>query len=121
MREEMNRTLRFFKWKAGRWRERATARVAAYWLTGKGELPTPEHAEGLKAYAERQVSICLGLHDAFQEKWSRVPHMIELAKQEISRPELIFQRRAKIRARVLKYSGKLRGKIQPSSERGAAK
>lgn len=80
--EEMKRTLRFFVWKANTWRERATAR----------ENISPEHAEGLLAYAERQISILHGLHNSCTTKWRDADRMILMAKMEVETPELLFAR-----------------------------
>jgi hypothetical protein len=90
----MNRTLRFFRWKEGKWRERASA------MSMSEQVITPEHDEGLGAYAKRQACLCQALHDKCQAKWRIVPEMKKRAKMEVAYPNLLFKRKAKERARI---------------------
>ncbi|KAF6741966.1 hypothetical protein DFP72DRAFT_994725 [Ephemerocybe angulata] len=62
VREEMNRTIRYFKWKEDSWYEKAGARQAM-------EVTSPEYDEGLRAYARRQGSLCLTLRKRFEHTW----------------------------------------------------
>lgn len=92
--EEMKRTLRFFKWKESKWRERAFA------MSMSGSAITPEHDEGLRAYADRQAKLCRALHDKCEAKWRVVPEMRLRAKVEVTQPQLLFKRKAKEQARI---------------------
>jgi hypothetical protein len=83
----MNRTLRFFVWKADDWRRKGVAFQA--------KSTSPEHLEGLKAYAERQAVLCQSLHDAFKHQWEGVPSLVKSARDEMDRPELFYQRKQK--------------------------
>lgn len=85
--EEMNRTLRFFVWKAADWRGKGAALRA--------KPTSAEHAEGLKAYAERQAVLCQSLHDAFKRQWEGVPGLINSARNEMENPALFYQRKQK--------------------------
>ncbi|TEB10416.1 hypothetical protein FA13DRAFT_1653193 [Coprinellus micaceus] len=84
VKEEMRRTLRFFNWKQADWRKRWEA-----W--GSVEI-SQEYAEGLRAYAERQATICRNLHDSFLKKWGGVDDMVAAAQAEIVNPELYYTR-----------------------------
>lgn len=84
MKEEMRRTLRFFVWKQADWRRR--------WEAWESQEITPEYREGLKAYAERQATICRDLHDSFKSKWSGVDALVQAAEAEIVDPELYYTR-----------------------------
>ncbi|KAJ2936112.1 hypothetical protein H1R20_g975, partial [Candolleomyces eurysporus] len=81
--EEMDRTLRFFVWKAADWHAKGVAL--------RMEPISAEYSEGLKAYAERQASLCQSLHDAFKEQWKGVPSLIKSAKDEIEKPDLFYR------------------------------
>jgi hypothetical protein len=83
--EEMNRTLRFFDWKAADWRKKGVS-------NSMEPLPL-EYEEGLRAYAERQAALCRSLHDLFQKKWKGVPSLIQTANDEAQRPDLFYQRK----------------------------
>ncbi|KAJ3529892.1 hypothetical protein NMY22_g8804 [Coprinellus aureogranulatus] len=119
VREEMKRTLRFFKWKERQWLDRAVAKEAAVRLAGMGDIPDPEHAEGLKAYSQRQASLCRAFHDSLMRKWCGVNGMIEQAKLEVENPELIATRREKENARRLKYSSHSRAAKQAQAAKTA--
>lgn len=95
----MNRTLRFFEWKEAKWLERATA------MKNAGEMTTPEHDEGLSAYAERQAKLCRDLRDAFALKWQKVPDMMKRAKMEAADSKLLFERKEKEMVKILKRQG----------------
>jgi hypothetical protein len=83
--EEMDRTLRFFVWKAADWHGKGTApRTAPI---------SAEYAEGLKAYAERQASLCQSLHNAFKMQWQGIPSLIKSANEEIDKPNLFYRRK----------------------------
>ena len=79
----MNRTLRFFVWKADDWRRKGVA--------FQDKPTSPEHLEGLKAYAERQAALCQSLHDAFKHQWEDVPSLVKSARDEMDRPDLFYQ------------------------------
>ncbi|KAJ2919067.1 hypothetical protein MD484_g1365, partial [Candolleomyces efflorescens] len=81
--EEMNRTLRFFDWKAADWHNKAAR---------PGPI-APEYAEGLKAYAERQAALCQFLRESFKSQWKGVPSLIKSANDEVERPDLFYQRK----------------------------
>jgi hypothetical protein len=83
--EEMNRTLRFFDWKAADWRKKGAP-------MSMEPLP-PGYAEGLRAYAERQAALCQSLRDSFEKQWKGVPALIQTANEEMQRPELFYQRK----------------------------
>ncbi|KAJ2921594.1 hypothetical protein H1R20_g15500, partial [Candolleomyces eurysporus] len=83
--EEMNRTLRFFVWKAADWRSKGLA----VWM----KPISVEHADGLKAYAEHQAALYESLHNAFKLQWRRVPDLVKSANDEIERPDLFYQRK----------------------------
>jgi hypothetical protein len=85
VKEEMNRTLRFFAWNAKEWE-----RQGAAWV---GRDITPEYAEGLGAYAARQSSLCQSLRNSFMHQWSGVDQIVANAEQEIAHPELHYQRK----------------------------
>ncbi|KAJ2936266.1 hypothetical protein H1R20_g828, partial [Candolleomyces eurysporus] len=85
VREEMDRTLRFFVWKAADWHAKGDA--------PRMELIPDEYSEGLKAYAERQASLCQSLHDAFKEQWKDVPSLIKSANDEIEKPNLFYRQK----------------------------
>ncbi|KAF6746394.1 hypothetical protein DFP72DRAFT_823183 [Ephemerocybe angulata] len=85
VREEMNRTARFLRWKESQWRERGTV-----W---EKETISPEYLEGLKAYAEKQSNIFQGLRCSFEHMWADVDKTIAYAKAEIATPELFYKRR----------------------------
>ncbi|KAF6750101.1 hypothetical protein DFP72DRAFT_852070 [Ephemerocybe angulata] len=90
VKEEMNRTLRFFKWKEARWYEKAGARQAV-------EEVSEDYDEGLRAYAKRQGSICLTLRRRFEHAWQGVNGEIATAYAEIKEPALFYNRTAKER------------------------
>lgn len=90
----MNRSLRFFQWKENQWRERALAKEKA------GLIVSPEHAEGLRAYSERQASIWRGFHEACKRRWQRVPEMIKRARMEANDPKLLWERKEEERKRL---------------------
>lgn len=83
----MNRTLRFFVWKAADWRSKG--------LAFQDKPTSPEHLEGLKAYAERQAVLCQSLHDAFKGQWAGVPSLIKSARDEAEKPDLFYGRKQK--------------------------
>ncbi|RXW14552.1 hypothetical protein EST38_g11304 [Candolleomyces aberdarensis] len=83
--EEMDRSLCFFVWKAADWRNKGMA--------PRTKPISAEHAEGLKAYAERQAVLCESLHDAFKSEWKGVPDLIKSAKDEMKNPDLFYQRK----------------------------
>jgi hypothetical protein len=85
VREEMNRTSRFFQWKENIWRLQGTAE--------REQAVSPEYAEGLRAYAERQAVICQDMCLSFERIWSGVDDMIRQAKAEIADPQAFYQRR----------------------------
>lgn len=94
VKEEMSRTLRSFVWKEAQWKERAVAKVNA------GIVVAPEHAEGLRAYSERQARIWRGFHDKCQKRWSGVPEAIKRARMEAKDPKLLWERKEEERRRV---------------------
>ncbi|KAJ3538635.1 hypothetical protein NMY22_g5086 [Coprinellus aureogranulatus] len=98
VKEEMQRTLRFFQWKRDQWRLRAL--VMEKDAQQKGSPLTPEHVEGLNAYAERQATMWQGMQYSCTKKWTKVDLIIAAAKAEIANPKLMFERRAKERARI---------------------
>lgn len=81
----MNRTLRFFVWKAADWRSKGIA--------PRTEPISVEYAEGLKAYAERQAALCESLCDSFKSQWQGVPDLVKSATEEMEQPELFYQRK----------------------------
>ncbi|RXW17178.1 hypothetical protein EST38_g8677 [Candolleomyces aberdarensis] len=83
--EEMDRTLRFFVWKAADWRAKSVA-------SHTNPIPA-EYTEGLMAYAERQAVLCDSLHDAFRQQWAGVPSLVKTANNEMKIPELFYQRK----------------------------
>ncbi|KAJ3516504.1 hypothetical protein NMY22_g14191 [Coprinellus aureogranulatus] len=97
--EEMQRTLRFFQWKEDQWRLRAPVMELDARQNGTAP-PSSEHAEGLRAYSERQASIWKGMRLSCLKKWAKVGSMIATAKEEVNNPKLIFERRTKERARI---------------------
>ncbi|KAJ3531990.1 hypothetical protein NMY22_g7930 [Coprinellus aureogranulatus] len=106
VKEEMNRTLRFFQWKEDQWHLRALSKEVD--AREKGDPPpSPQHLEGLKAYSARQASICRGFRETFKQKWAGVPTMIATAETEVRNPKLLFARRAKERARIFSKSPQL--------------
>ena len=121
VREEMNRTLRFFLWKEAQWKERAVAKVEDSRKSGGVRETTPEHAEGLKAYGARQACIFRRLHDSCMSKWNHADSMIEMAKMEVRDPRLLFARLKRERARLLSQpvvpsglSGATRAVVSPT-------
>ncbi|KAF6746462.1 hypothetical protein DFP72DRAFT_992812 [Ephemerocybe angulata] len=86
VREEMNRTIRFFKWKENWWYQRAGARQAME------EVPA-DYDEGLRAYATRQGSLCLSLRKRFEHAWQGVDKQIAAAYAEIQDPNLFYEKR----------------------------
>jgi hypothetical protein len=66
--EEMRRVLEFFAWYANWWKSKAQG-----WSES-----TEQMREGLIAYAERQASIRLSMHDHFERLWRFVPQYISL-------------------------------------------
>ncbi|KAF6740946.1 hypothetical protein DFP72DRAFT_784419, partial [Ephemerocybe angulata] len=62
VREEMNHTACFLRWKESQWRERGTV-----W---EKEMISPEYLEGLKVYAEKQSNIFQGLQCSFKHMWA---------------------------------------------------
>ncbi|KAJ3497848.1 hypothetical protein NMY22_g19659 [Coprinellus aureogranulatus] len=96
VREGMKRTLRFFAWKEGQWHRRATARKE-----DPSETPlSPEHAEGLVAYAARQASICRRLSAKCDSKWLHVDRMILMAEKEVENPALLIARQDRERKKA---------------------
>ncbi|KAJ2927454.1 hypothetical protein H1R20_g9640, partial [Candolleomyces eurysporus] len=85
--EEMNRTLRFFVWKAADWRRKGVA--------PRTKPTSADHAEGLKAYAERQAVLCQSLHDMFKRQWADVPSLVKSARDEAANPDLFYRRKQK--------------------------
>lgn len=81
----MDRSLRFFVWKAADWRRKGIA--------PRTTSISAEYAEGLKAYAERQAVLCESLHDSFKSQWKGVPSLIKSAKDEMENPDLFYQRK----------------------------
>ncbi|KAJ2914486.1 hypothetical protein MD484_g5955, partial [Candolleomyces efflorescens] len=73
VKEEMNRTIRFFEWKEKQWNGRATAGLGG---------DAPETVEGLRAYAMRQASIARTFVVSLREKWNGVDSMVEAAAKE---------------------------------------
>ncbi|KAJ3500142.1 hypothetical protein NMY22_g19358 [Coprinellus aureogranulatus] len=94
VKEEMNRTVRFFTWKERDWMRCAVAKEMVALQSGDTDCLTPEHAEGLRAYAERQASVCRGLRDSFIKQWTHVDSMIKMASMEAADPKLLFARNA---------------------------
>ncbi|KAJ3510330.1 hypothetical protein NMY22_g16006 [Coprinellus aureogranulatus] len=101
VKEEMNRTVRFFMWKERDWRKRADAKEMAASQSAGADCLTSEHAEGLKAYAERQASICREMRDSFIKQWTHVDSMIKMAAMEAKDPKLLFARMERERAKLL--------------------
>ncbi|RXW22164.1 hypothetical protein EST38_g3695 [Candolleomyces aberdarensis] len=83
--EEMDRSLRFFVWKAADWRSKGVA--------PRTKPISAEYAEGLKAYAERQAVLCESLHHSFQDQWKGVPSLVKSAEDEMKQPDLFYQRK----------------------------
>lgn len=83
--EEMNRTLRFFVWKAADWHKKGAV--------SRTEDAPSGYVEGLKAYAERQAALCQSLHDAFSLQWKGVPSLIRAAREEMEKPEIFYARK----------------------------
>ncbi|KAJ3550384.1 hypothetical protein NMY22_g526 [Coprinellus aureogranulatus] len=98
VKEEMMRTLRFLLWKEGQWALRAGA------LAGAGQVLTPEHSEGVRAYAARQGSMCRAFYDSFRTKWSKVGELIDRTKREVENPDLIFKRKEEEAKKLLKHT-----------------
>lgn len=97
----MNRTLRFFRWQEGNWRRRGVEKEIASREPGGPEPLTPEHAEGLKAYAERQARLCFDLRRSCERQWVHVDSMIKMASMEVKDPKLLFARRERERVRLM--------------------
>lgn len=85
MQEEMDRTLRFFVWKAADWRSKGRA--------VRTEPVAAEYTDGLRAYTERQAALYESLHDAFKLQWRGVPSLVKSAYDEMERPDLFYQRK----------------------------
>ncbi|KAJ3533313.1 hypothetical protein NMY22_g7382 [Coprinellus aureogranulatus] len=96
VREEMNRTLRFFLWKEDQWRRRATAKVES----SNDSPASPEHAEGLSAYAARQAHMYRRLHNKCENKWVHVDRMIIMAQKEVEEPGLLLARQERERKKA---------------------
>lgn len=97
--EEMDRTLRFFVWKAADWRKKGAA-------ASTGDT-AGEYGEGLTAYAERQAALCESLHDAFSDQWNGVPSLIQSATEEMEKPELFYARKQRESERRNKKTDKI--------------
>jgi hypothetical protein len=104
----MNRTLRFFLWKANDWQQKGVA--------PRTEPISTKYAEGLKAYAERQAQLCQSLHDAFKSQWAGVPTLIKEAYNEIEKPDLFYQRKQReFEKRTKKFGSSSTAMPQPST------
>ncbi|KAJ3501980.1 hypothetical protein NMY22_g18740 [Coprinellus aureogranulatus] len=103
VKEEMNRTLRFFLWKENDWRRRASLKVISSMEMGGEEL-THEHVEGLKARSGPVVD-----------------GMLARAKAEIRDPKLLFERQKKERAETstLRATGPVNA-ADGSTQKGSA-
>ncbi|KAJ2935276.1 hypothetical protein H1R20_g1819, partial [Candolleomyces eurysporus] len=97
--EEMDRTLRFFVWKAADWRSKGIA--------PRTEPISAEYAKGLKAYAERQAVLCESLCSSFKSQWTGVPGLVKSAKEEMEEPELFYQRKQRDYERRNKKADKI--------------
>ncbi|RXW16131.1 hypothetical protein EST38_g9723 [Candolleomyces aberdarensis] len=97
--EEMDRTLRFFVWKAADWRSKGIA--------PRTKPISTEYAEGLKAYAERQAALCKSLSNSFKSQWTGVPGLVKSAKEEMEQPELFYQRKQRDYERRNKKANKI--------------
>ncbi|RXW13753.1 hypothetical protein EST38_g12102 [Candolleomyces aberdarensis] len=97
--EEMDRTLRFFVWKAADWRSKGIA--------PRTKPISTEYAEGLKAYAERQAALCESLSNSFKSQWTGVPGLVKSAKEEMEQPELFYQRKQRDYERRNKKADKI--------------
>lgn len=86
VKEEMNRTIRFLRWKANEWRDRGRAKQ-------KAGLVDDAYSDGLRAYAARQAAICDGQANSFLRKWSGVDGMVLAAQRECDEPSLFYERR----------------------------
>src|ERR1700676_2696026 len=62
LREEMRRVLEFLEWHAHWWEDRRTVETVDISLK-------PELAEGIHAYAAKQVDICRSIHSSFHHLW----------------------------------------------------
>lgn len=76
LQEEMERTLRFFKWQESRWASNSQ-------LIKNRMTISPMRAEGLQAYAERQAALRSALHNRFQYLWRNVSIYIKLVTGSI--------------------------------------
>ncbi len=70
LQEEMRRVLQYFTWHAAWWDSQATQRKGV----------TPELAEGLAAYAERQASIRRQMLERCQTAWHDVESFVALGR-----------------------------------------
>jgi hypothetical protein len=65
LKEEMRRTLEFFKWKSASW----VAKTSSSAFTNMELSPSPIVLKGLIAYAFRQADVFLSLHNHFLSLW----------------------------------------------------
>ena len=63
LKEEMQRTLEFLKWKSANWLDKVSQSAL------KNPPPSPQVLEGLTAYAFQQADVFLSLHTHFLSLW----------------------------------------------------
>jgi hypothetical protein len=66
--EEMRRVLETLEWEAGKWESRG--------VVAESHAMSPEHAEGLWAYAHRQAAIRRRMTGKFAKQWDKVPALV---------------------------------------------
>lgn len=81
--EEMNRVLRFLKWKAEDWQAKSEAKS---WPEESQD--SRARAEGHRAYAHRQASISDALSRHFRDLWKDLPAHILRMQEIIADPTL---------------------------------
>ncbi|RXW15250.1 hypothetical protein EST38_g10610 [Candolleomyces aberdarensis] len=81
--EEMNRTLRFWDWKADQWMALASAQDT--------RNLSPAILDGMKAYSWRQAEMCRRLKVTFQAQWRDVPELISNSKELASNPDTWYE------------------------------
>lgn len=79
LKEEMQHTLKFLKWRSANWLDKASQSAL------KKPLPSPQVLEGLTAYAFQQADIFISLHDHFLSLW----HSFTAVDGSLDHPPLI--------------------------------
>jgi hypothetical protein len=77
LKEEMRRVLTYLRWKSNDWLDNGDPRAIT--LLAK----SPDHLEGLHAYACRQANVYIDLHDHFLGIWSG----LELPREYLTEPD----------------------------------